>query len=292
MSPADDLIIFTDLDGTLLDRDTYSFAGAEGALDAVRQRRIPLVLASSKTRAEVELYRTLLRNEHPFIVENGGAAFIPVGYFADDSFRFSALTQYGSPRTRRKAGYVVIETGLPYRRVRRAFEEARKSTGLSIRGYGDLRPEEIAEISSLSLDQAKLARMREYAEPFVMSEPRSEKNLDLLRDVLTGLGMRFTVGEKFLHVSGPHDKGVLVRELTALFRGDTRRAARRVTTVALGDGKNDIEMLLECDVRFLIKRKSGAADPEVLNRVPDARVYEPGPAGWNRAVTDLLGHRV
>ncbi|MBN1504592.1 MAG: HAD-IIB family hydrolase [Candidatus Eisenbacteria bacterium] len=292
MALADSLVIFTDLDGTLLDRDTYSFAGAEAALDLVRKRGVPLVLASSKTRAEVESYRASLKNVHPFIVENGAAAFVPAGYFTAESLRSGELGENGGVRTRETSEYFVIETGLPYDSVRRAFEEARKLTGLPLRGFGDLGPEEIAGISSLSLDQAELARRREYAEPFVMSEPRTEENLSLLREVIAGLGMRFTVGEKFLHISGRHDKGRLVEQLTALFRQDFAAEGRGVKTAALGDGKNDVEMLLACDVRFVIKKKSGRADPELLSRVHGATVYEAGPVGWNSAVTDLLDGRV
>src|SRR5713226_6564538 len=74
-------LIFTDLDGTLLDARTYSWAGAEPALAEIERRRIPLVLVTSKTRAEVEPLRRKLGHAHPFITENGGGVFIPDGYF-------------------------------------------------------------------------------------------------------------------------------------------------------------------------------------------------------------------
>ena len=80
------LVIFTDLDGTLLDRNTYSFEPAQSTLHLIKQKNIPLVLSSSKTRAEIEFYRRRLENDHPFISENGGAVFIPRDYF---SFQFS-----------------------------------------------------------------------------------------------------------------------------------------------------------------------------------------------------------
>ncbi len=57
MTTTPKLVIFTDLDGTLLDRDTYSFEPALPALRLIRQKDIPLVLSSSKTRAEIEFYR-------------------------------------------------------------------------------------------------------------------------------------------------------------------------------------------------------------------------------------------
>ena len=75
------MIIVTDLDGTLLHPRTYSFEEALPALKLVRERGVPLVLCSSKTRAELEVCRKRLDNGHPFISENGGGIYLPAGYF-------------------------------------------------------------------------------------------------------------------------------------------------------------------------------------------------------------------
>ena len=73
-------VVFTDLDGTLLDHHTYAYADALPALSKLRQTRTPLIMVSSKTRREIEALRRELENDHPFIPENGGAIFIPKGY--------------------------------------------------------------------------------------------------------------------------------------------------------------------------------------------------------------------
>jgi mannosyl-3-phosphoglycerate phosphatase len=75
------IIVFTDLDGTLLDYRNYSFEKALPALELIKQKNIPLVICSSKTRSEIEYYRKKLSNDHPFISENGGGIFIPKDYF-------------------------------------------------------------------------------------------------------------------------------------------------------------------------------------------------------------------
>ena len=51
---AAELLVATDLDGCLLDEETYSYEAARPALDALARRRVPLVLCSSKTRAEMQ----------------------------------------------------------------------------------------------------------------------------------------------------------------------------------------------------------------------------------------------
>ena len=74
------LAIFTDLDGTLLDHDTYEWSPARPMLDRIREEGWPLVFVTSKTRAEVEGLRTEMEVDEPFIVENGAAAFFPPRY--------------------------------------------------------------------------------------------------------------------------------------------------------------------------------------------------------------------
>ena len=48
-------LVFTDLDGTLLDHRIYSFEDALPALDFCRKTHVPVILISSKTRAEMDL---------------------------------------------------------------------------------------------------------------------------------------------------------------------------------------------------------------------------------------------
>ena len=78
-SPA---LIFTDLDGSLLDHDSYSFEPAKRLLKNLESANIPVIPITSKTFAEVAVLRTILNNRHPFVVENGAAIAIPNKYFS------------------------------------------------------------------------------------------------------------------------------------------------------------------------------------------------------------------
>lgn len=75
-------IIFSDLDGTVLETTNHSLNDALPALNLVRARGIPLILCSRKTRTEIEACHLSMRNVHPFISENGGGIFIPQGCFS------------------------------------------------------------------------------------------------------------------------------------------------------------------------------------------------------------------
>jgi mannosyl-3-phosphoglycerate phosphatase len=71
------ILIFTDLDATLVDHDTYDFEAARTTLEMLRNKTVPVIICSSKTHAEIEVYRKRMDLRGPFIVENGGAIFVP-----------------------------------------------------------------------------------------------------------------------------------------------------------------------------------------------------------------------
>ena len=278
LEPRTFLIIFTDLDGTLLDHETYSFEAAQEALEEVQRREIPLILCTSKTRAEVERYRRLLNNHDPFIVENGGAIFIPKGYFL-----------FSYPYQREVADYHVIEDGVPYPRLVAALQAVRlalsvsegEESGARIVGFSDLKVEEVARLTGLSLEEARLAKEREYDEPFFVDGPREAA--DRVRRLLRKKGFLCTRGGRFDHLTGLNDKGRAVSTLAGLFQ----RAYGKVRTVGIGDSVNDLPMLQAVEVPFLVQGADGTHDPKV--RLPNLiRVQGIGPLGWRRAVLDLL----
>jgi len=147
------LVIFTDLDGTLLDLNTYSYDKALPSIEYLRKKEIPIVFCSAKTRTEQEVYRQKLGIHDPFIVENGGAIFISQGYFP---FTFDYH--------RAEDGYQIIELGIPYREVRRILEQIRVEVGVSFRGFGDMSVEEVAVLTGLDRESARRAKEREYDE--------------------------------------------------------------------------------------------------------------------------------
>ena len=66
-----DLIIFTDLDGSLLDEETYRASPADSLFGTLNTHGIPVVFNSSKTFPEMLKVRRSMGNHQPFVVENG-----------------------------------------------------------------------------------------------------------------------------------------------------------------------------------------------------------------------------
>ncbi|MGE5173289.1 MAG: HAD-IIB family hydrolase [Betaproteobacteria bacterium] len=259
-------VIFTDLDGSLLHPTTYSFEEATPALQLIKEKSIPLVLCSSKTSAEIEVYRKRLENRDPFIVENGGAIFVPVGYFP--LLTGSALHEE----------YTVHAFGRPYQEIRKQFVRLRESLHIPVRGFGDMTVAEIAALTGLPQEEAALARKRGFGEPFVFEHGTDERFLKAAEEQ----GLHWTRG-RFYYLMGNHDKGSAVRLLKEWYRNKHGK----LITIGLGDGLNDLPLLSEVDHAVLIQRKDGSYDPGV--DVPGLiKAHGIGPAGWNRAVLELL----
>jgi len=269
------LVFFTDLDGTLLDHRTYAWTAARRALTALAWRQRPLLIVTSKTRAEVLPLLSELHRTEPFVVENGGAIYLPVGYFP---FRIAGAEEGGG-------GWQRVALGTRYQRLVAALAIAAQRARVSVRGFSQMTAQEVADRAGFELTSARRARRRELDEAFVILGG-DERGWPRLRAEIRRLGLRSTRGSRFLHIMGANDKGAAVRRLAAWFR---RAEGSRVCTVGLGDSPNDIPMLRAVDLPVLVARPGGRYDPETLAALPNAqRAGGVGPQGWNRAVLRLL----
>lgn len=261
------LVLFSDLDGTLLSSKTCSYAAARPALDLIHASDTPLVFCTSRTRPEVELWRRRLANRHPFIVENGGALFIPDSYFP---------VPLRAPV--RRDGYAVVEFGASYADLTATLSAAAAESGCEIRPFHRMSDGEIARTSRLPKNQAALARQREYDEPFEVVGPGADK-------LLAGIekrGKRWTRDRLFYHIHGGNDTAACVKVLSDLYR----QSFDRVVTVGLADALDDTAFLNAVDIPILVRSD---VSEQLKKAVPRAHTtLLPGPQGWNEAVTALL----
>jgi len=262
-------LVFTDLDGTLLDHDSYSFRPALPALAVLKEKKIPLIICTSKTRAEIEIVRRRLHNRHPFVSENGGAIFIPKDYF-------SQTYSY----TREDSDYRIIEYGTSYSKIREVLKKMKGHSSGQIRGFGDLSIEEVAGLCDFSPDQARLAKMREYDEPFVLKDIDA---LEKIQHMAEDAHLHVTRGGRFYHLLGENDKGKAVSRLRDIYE----KTFKVFKTIALGDSQNDLQMLEAVDYPVLVQKPNRSYDPSVKL---DNLFFAPGigPSGWKTAILELL----
>jgi len=282
-------LVFTDLDGTLLDHNTYGWEEAIPALELCRTRGVPVILVSSKTRAEMALLRRRLSISAPFISENGGGIFFlketfndpPSGSSPADIPGFSPGDSPGFSAWREK-GLWILSLGVSYPRLIKAFQEIRNELGWSMKGFSDMGVEEISRLTGLDKEGARLATMREYDEPFIIQGEESTDLAPLIR-AAEKRGLSITSGGRFYHLQGKNDKGKGMELITERYQ----EYHKEVLTVALGDSPNDFGMLERADFPVLIR--SRCTFPDLKIRIPRLRITDDtGPKGWNSAVMNIL----
>ena len=166
-----------------------------------------------------------------------------------------------------------------------SLREIKEKLGCSIRGFSDMRPEEISRLTGLDLETACLASKREFDEPFIVVG-KKRTDLDALFKSARQRGLTITKGGRFYHLQGKNDKGKAMEKIISWYKHEHMQ----VFSIGLGDSPNDFSMLELADFPVLIR--SQREFPELKGQIPRLRVTrEIGPKGWNKAILDILGKK-
>lgn len=264
------LLVFTDLDGTLLDHETYSHAAAQPALDLLAKRNIALIINTSKTAAEVIPWQTRLNISAPFIVENGSACGV-----ATNDKRFK------TPEFPTQDKHFWHCLGAPRSAIQYHLHELRSLQHFKFLMFADMTLKDLEKHTGLPPEECKLAQQREYSEPLLWQE--SQPRLREFIHALKPLGLRCIKGGRFLHVLGHGaDKG---HAMDWLKQAST--SEKPLVTVALGDGDNDIGMLNNADIAVRV-RSPHHDYPNAQGRQQTYSTQAYGPAGWAQAIQKIL----
>ncbi len=263
------LVIFTDLDGTLLEEDGSLSEDARTAVDALTERGVPVVPLTSKTRLELERWIAAL--------DAGGA-----GSFENGAGILSASVSKTEDREilgKGKREAAILPAAVPVRELRRVLDKLRGETGFALLSLEEIPDAEAALLTGLRAGGGELARAREreFDLPFIAP---AEASAALSSSPSLPPGIRLTRGGRFWHLSGLHDKGDALRLLVARLGGGP--------TIGLGDAPNDAAFLRIVDHPVLVPGKTGV-DETLRAALPDAAVAPaPAGAGWSAAVRALV----
>ncbi|PJI92359.1 mannosyl-3-phosphoglycerate phosphatase [Yoonia maricola] len=249
------LLVFTDLDGTLIDHDTYDWAAAKPGLNALNALSAGIILASSKTAAEMAILREKIGvAQWPAIVENG-AGFLPP---------FNTT----------------CPSAADYETIRSALDRVTPDLRQLFTGFGDVTAAQVADMTGLLVRDAALAQMRCFSEPGQWSGTVPQKNAFLA--ALAEQGVRSQQGGRFLTLSLGRNKVDQMRSII-----DTYQPRH---TIALGDAPNDIAMLEHADIGIVVANPARPPLPplktEAAGRI--IRTKEAGPVGWNWAIHTVI----
>jgi len=306
-------VVFTDIDGTLVDINTAEYGKETNKLiHLMKEKNIPLILTSAKTRLEQNKIREDLDLSDPFIVENGGAIVIPKGYFPDNALRNIGYPLRETQETENEARddvrddtkdvnhkiVIIIELGKSAGYIRAKLSNIRKKYNVSFRGVADISIEELSNFASISKEHAKRMAQRNYGETILQIQ-----NEDIARFIkyVQEEGMKVIYGGRFFDVTVGTDKGIAVGILKKLFKD---KFPNNVTFFGIGDSSNDVPMLNLMDIPILVQRQDGSwINYSEIKETKNAaysgcngsnsgnniiKVKGIGPSGWENAIHKII----
>jgi mannosyl-3-phosphoglycerate phosphatase len=266
------VLIFTDFDGTLLDHYSYSFEAAVPCLDRLAALGIPVIPNTSKTLAELSVLRDKMRLSSPLIVENGAAIYIPRQFLPQkpkgavwkDGFWIKSFAQ-----KRQFWQGVVKKLGAKHKDQ---FET-----------FGDMDIQRICEVTGLNTEGAMRASQRQFGEPILWHGSIEQRTSFMAK--ARKLGAFPLLGGRFLHICGDSNKGKALAWLVNEYK--RQHPTHRVSSVAIGDGYNDIDMLEVADTAVRIASPVHA--PPELERIHNVYTsVATGPQGWREVMDQLI----
>jgi mannosyl-3-phosphoglycerate phosphatase family protein len=268
-------LIFTDLDGTLLDQDDASWTPAQPALQEALALGIPVIPCSSRSFNECRALHQQMGLRGPIVFENGAGVALP-----QNQFRRPLV-----PPSDESEGYWLCRVAQPYAYVREILQKLRQKQHYLFRGMGDMSPNEIQQYTGRDATMAQFAKQRRHSEALFWLD--NAKSFDIFVKDLESQGLRLTRGSHFIHVGSPCDKGQAVRWLTGVYQ---KLLGTRPQVIILGDSANDLPMLQAADTAVVIRRPHAMPlqyrprDAQQQLLVSEAA----GPAGWNQIMHRLL----
>jgi len=256
-------LVFTDLDGSLLDHHSYDHSPALSALERLAKLGAALIPTTSKTLAEIEALAIDFGNA-PRIAENGMAVHCPEGCFE----HFSGIYC-------ESADIKILAA---------ALDDLPEDLRAHITGMHEMSIKDVVRHTGLPERSAVLAKERNASIPFIWTGNDAEmKNLCAL---IAGKCFRVTRGGRFYHLMGQGSKGAALGWVCEQYKKQSPDA--HYVSIALGDGANDAEMIAAADYGVKIPNPDGY-DFEIHDaRGTIIHAPKPGPAGWSAAIHSIL----
>jgi mannosyl-3-phosphoglycerate phosphatase len=248
------VLIFSDLDATLLDHHNYSFDDALPALQLIKERKIPLILASSKTYEEMINIRSKLGITDPFIYENGSGIFF-------------------------KGKKIAL--GKSYSQILNVLKDLKSD--FSFTSFSQLGPKGIQKETGLNKEFSQRASLREFSEPLIWED--SENKLESFKVLLKRHGLIGLQGGRFITVSSAQTKGDALLWVKKRYQ---EASEDKILTIGLGDSENDINMLSKVD-KAIIVRHPNKPPPQIKGHSAEIVTRLIGPKGWNEAIINCIG---
>ena len=261
MSKKFSLIIFTDLDGSLLHRDNFKFDEIKDYIKNLIDNGVIIIPNTSKTEKEIEEFIKELGKELPFISENGSSIH----------------------------GLNLINANFPNKIIlSRDKEELIKIFDSKVPDNLKAKCKFISEMNSrqqnnifgLQGNNLKNALNRKYTIPFLFEGDNLEKNK--LLKILKSSSLTMQEGGRVLNLGDKTDKVKSMNQVLKIYR----KVENKIKVIGVGDNFNDLDMLRNCDIPCLVFNDQFKQDQININNLIFSN--KPSPEGWADVIKTAL----
>ena len=247
------VVIFTDLDGSLLHRDTFQFDTIKDYIKSLVSKGVIIIPNSSKTEKEIENFIEELGVNLPYISENGSS--IHGLNLITSNFPDKLILSRGKEELLN-----IFENKVPEKLKEKCFQISKMSK------------KEKENILGQKDEELKDALNRKYTLPFLFKGDKNEKNR--LLKILNSNSLTLQEGGR---VSNLCDNINKVKSMNRVIK-ILKKTEDKIKTIAVGDNFNDLEMLRNCDIPCLVFNDQFKLDQININNLIFSN--KPSPEGW------------
>ncbi len=256
------IIIFTDLDGSLLDNKTFKFDVIKDYIKKLISSGVIIIPNSSKTEAELLDFNRKSKLNLCFISENGS------------SIHGLNLINKNFPSK--------ISISRPVNEIYKIYNDnisldLKKKITLILK----LEKKKQEKIFGLKFDQLLLATKRMHSIPILFEGTEIEKNI--LIENINNMGLSVQTGGRIMNICDNTNKANAMSKALQIIKEEFDK---ELVTIGVGDNENDIEMLKQADYPCLVKNDN--FDSSTLNIDNLIKSTKLSPMGWSDVIKTAL----
>ena len=261
MSKKFSIIIFTDLDGSLLHRDNFKFDEIKDYVKSLIDQGIIIIPNTSKTEKEIDGFLSELGSDLPYISENGSS--IHGLNLINSNFPNKIVL------SRDKQELIeIFDSKVP------------ENLKVKCKFISKMNSKEQTNIFGLQENNLKNALNRKYTIPFLFEGDKKEKNK--LLNILKSSLLTMQEGGRVLNLGDNTDKVKSMSQVLKIYK----KVERKIKVIAVGDNFNDLDMLRNCDIPCLVFNDQFKQDQINIDNLIVSN--KPSPEGWADVIKTAL----